>query len=134
VLQEFSESIGSCESQSHAASLVADYEAQMRLAKEDFARSMDFYIADQGFSLLTVGLPIALGVFEILGGRNPYTMLNIASSVCIGAIAAYWQYDKVDQVKRKESYASYLVEIDRRLKGDSRITHADRILEEFIND
>jgi hypothetical protein len=134
VLQEFSESIGTCKSQSHAASLVADYETQIKQAKKDFAGSMDFYDAEQGFSLLTVGLPIALGIFQVFGGKDPFNLLNIASSVFIGAIASYWQYSKVEQVMRKESYASYLVEIDRSLKGDSRVTRADRILEEFIND
>ncbi len=134
VLREFSESVITCESQSHAADLVADYEAQIRQAKSDFAKSMGFFDAEQGYSLLTVDLPLTLGVFASFGAKDPYGLLNISGSVCIGAIAAYWKYDRVKERKRKESYASYLVEIDRKVGSNSRANHANYILEEFIND
>jgi hypothetical protein len=95
---------------------------------------MGFYSEEQGNSLLTIGLPVALAVFSSFGAPDPFSLLNISKSVCIGAVAAYSDYKKVKKKERKESYASYLVEIDENLKGNSRALAANRILEEFIND
>jgi len=134
VLREFSDSVVACESPSHAAHLLAEYERQIRQAKKDFTQSMGFFDAEQGYALLSVGLPLALSVFGAFGAQDPYSLLNISGSVFIGAVAAYWKYDRAREKNRKESYASYLVEIDRRLGSESRVNAATHILDEFIND
>jgi hypothetical protein len=134
VLHRFSESVRNCASPSHAAELVTDYKRQIEQAKDEFKRSMGFYNEDQGNSLLTIGLPLALTVFSSFGGSDPYSLLNVSKSICIGAIAAFSDYKKIKKTERKESYASYLVEIDRELKGHSRAQAANRVFEEFMND
>lgn len=134
VLQKFSTSIGLCTSPSHAADLIADYETQMKQAKDEFKKSMGFYDEEQGHSLLTLGLPLAATVYGCFGGSDPFNLLRISSAICVGAIAAYADYNKVKNRKREQSYASYLVEIERDLKGESRAPIADRIFEEFVND
>ena len=134
VLWKFGESLSSCESPTQTRELVAEYEGQIRQAKEDFKKSMGFYNEQQGNSLLTIGLPVALAVFSGLGVSDPFNLLNISKSMCIGAVAAYSDYKKVKKKERKESYASYLVEIDESLGGSSRAPAAHRIFEEFMND
>jgi hypothetical protein len=133
-IQNFGASVSACESPSHARDIFEDCQAKLQRAKIDFQKSMGFYTEEQGNSLLTVGLPIGLAIYATLGGADPFTLLNISNSVCIGAVAAYSDFNRVKKQARKQSYASYLVEIDGELGGTGNAPHAHRILEEFIND
>jgi hypothetical protein len=131
-IHQFGDKVGACSSVSHIKELIADYEREITKAKDDFKRSIGFYNEGQGCSLLTVGLPVAFGLFSLFAD-DPFSTLKLSSSILVGAVAAFADYKKVQKVTRPESYTSYLVEIDRELaEGSAQTAHF--VFENFIND
>jgi hypothetical protein len=135
VLQSFSENLQTVSSVEHFRLVIHDYETQVYEAKADFRKSTGFLSEDKRFFLFTVGVPMTLSILSFCNMKgDPFNPTLLAPSVFIGAVAAYMHYNKRKKQVRKDSFASYLVDIDEKLISKKAIPLYHRSFEEFMND
>lgn len=134
-IYDFTEGLAECQSKEFAMTLIEDSKKEIEDSKRELKKSMDFLNSDGRTALFTMGIPVSLtafGAFAVSG--DPFSLYNIFSSVLIGAVAAYSDYSKVKKQQRANSYASYLIDMDKRLIGQRRYPNYTSIFNEFIND
>jgi hypothetical protein len=131
--------ISNCESKEHVRILIDDFVDDFENAKQEFKKSMAFFNEDARTSLMTTGIPVGLTAFGAFGlSADPFSLTNIFGSVFVGAVAAYNDYRKVKAQERTDSSASYLFDMETKLKPNDMDLGYNRIfsrnIEEFIND
>lgn len=134
-LYAFTEGLAECQSEEFARTLIEDYKAEIEESKRELKESIDFLKSAGLNALFTMGIPVSLTAFRaiaVLG--DPFSLHSISSSVIIGAVAAYSDYSKVKKQQRANSYASYLIDMDKRLIEQKKYPNYTSIFDEFIND
>jgi hypothetical protein len=133
-LETFITQLRSIQDKAHAQLVIEDFRNKLLSAKEELRKSQGFLSKDDIGSLLTVGVPTALGAYCVLpNAADPFQVTRIAGSVLIGAISAYANYRKVAREKRPIAPA-YLLALDTRFDNWARFPAFDRYFEEFLND
>lgn len=113
---------------------VNDFLAQVDYDKKELRKSMGFWKSGIPSSLFAVGVPTTLTALGALGlSGDAFTAKKIASSILIGAVASYTDYNKTVKHNRDSSYVSYLLQVDKLVRPDLPY-RLMRNLEEFIND
>lgn len=133
-IDQLCQSLSSIESLDQVNYEVNDFIEQVEIEKAELRKSMDFCKSDFKASTISVGVPTSLTALSLLGMQgDPFSILKIAQSIFIAAIASYADYSKTKKNGRDASYASYLIQTDNlaRAASPNRLT---RNLEEFIND
>jgi hypothetical protein len=133
-LETFIAQLRSIQDKAHAQIVIEDFRKKLLSTKEELRKSQGFLGKDDIGSLLTVGVPTALGAYSVLpNADDPFQVKRIAVSVLIGAITAYADYRKVAREKRPVAPA-YLLALDTRFDNWARFPAFDRHFEEFLND
>lgn len=94
---------------------------------------------DFGYALLTVGLPMAIGAFPLIGmATNQWSFQSIGSSALLGIVAALADTARSRRSSWTSKEASYWLSLQTNFKrGDdirTQLPHFHRKFEEFLND
>jgi hypothetical protein len=134
-LLRFSEQLHKCESVDHANTIFTDYKNDLMRAKGDLRASQGFLNKGAVGSLFAMGTPTSLTAFGAMAAvADPFSLTALSSSLLIGAIASYVDYNRTCSSASNPVGASYLISLDKRFSGTNRYPAFDRHLEEFIND
>jgi len=114
---------------------VDDFITELIKQKNALKESMDFRNKmNTRFSLFAVGAPMSLTALGALGlAGNPFQAVPLASSVCLGAIAGYANFQQTQYTTRDSSHLSYLIAMDQHLHPQLP-EQMMRSFEEFMND
>lgn len=134
-ISEFTQNLSKCESQEFVLELVEDYKAELEESKNALKANMSFINRDNLNALFTMGIPVSMTVFGALGLiNNPFSLENIFGSFILGAIAAYSNYSVASMIKRTNSYATYLINMENQLGTRGEIRRCAYAFNEFMND
>lgn len=135
-LLKFASELCECESRDHANTITNDFKRDLIVARDRLKASQGFLGEHDRGSLFTMGIPVALTAFGglISGGVDPFEIHTLASSLLIGAIAAYADFRKVLSTAKNPYGVAYLVSLEKQFVGTDRYPAFDRYLEEFVND
>lgn len=135
-LSKFSHELHKCESNDHAKIILNDYKQNLITAKNEMKAAQGFLNKDDVGSIFSVGVPTSLTAYGAIIGAtgNPFSIHTLASSLLIGAIAAYHDYKKTKPLEKNPYGAAYLISLDKRFSGTGTYPAFDRYLEEFVND
>jgi hypothetical protein len=83
-----------------------------------------------------MGVPTSLTAYGALvsASADPFALHTIASSLLIGAVAAYFDYRRTRSSPSNPYGAAYLICLEKEFAGTHTYPAFDRYLEEFVND
>lgn len=132
-LHSVTESLATCKSKERWEHIKATYLKSLDKKKQQLRQSMDFCNPIELCSLFAVGMPASLTTLHRFG-TDPYDLVDIGSSLLVGAVAAYASDKLVRIANRPPAMVSYLVDLDEKFAKEKRIPYFERSFEEFIND
>ena len=134
-LLHFSGELHRCDSNDHAEVIYTDYKNRLVSAKNELRKRQGFLNKDEIGSLLVMGTPTSLTSFGAIAAvADPFSLAAISSSMLIGAVASYVDYNKTKSTTKNPAGASYLISLDKRFSNATVSPAFDRHLDEFIND
>jgi hypothetical protein len=135
-LTRFSAELYACASTDHAKTIMEDFKRDLLAAKDRLRAAQGFLNKNDKGCFFSIGVPTSLGVYTgYLGaGRDPFDAFAIASSVAIGAIAAYYNYKQAAPPVQNPYGASYLISLEQQLSTGYQIPQFHRCMEQFLND
>lgn len=126
-LASLREELSRCHNKQHARYIVNDFIKRFERAKAEYKDSLGFFNKNDVFSILSVGLPVALGI--ISAGNDPYAPLRLGIGTLIGAVSSLAHKELI---LKEKTVASYLVSSERFVNTSSKVLN--RKFQEFIND
>ncbi len=135
-LLKFSHELHRCESPDHAFTIFNDYKRDLLAAKDQLKAAQGFLNKNDVGCLFSMGIPTTLTAYGAMvsGAADPYALHTLASSLLIGAMAAYQDYKRTQSSQSNPYGATYLISLEQQFAGTGRYPAFDRYLEEFIND
>lgn len=127
-LQKFTDGLRDCQSKDHAETVLNDYKHELLRAKDNLKRAQGFLGEHDRGSLLTMGAPVSLTTFGsiVAAGVDPFSLITLSSSLLIGALAAYIDFNKSKAASANPYGASYLVSLEREFAGTGNFPAFDK--------
>lgn len=117
---------------------VAKFEEDLRKAQASVWSALKNGAADLGYSMLSVGLPMAFTSFSVIGSADAWSVRAVGKSALLGIVATLADHARSRRVSWSSREASYWLSMQSAFTQDNRMRAPapsfHRQFEEFIND
>lgn len=140
-MSNFASSLSKCQNQETVSELIEDHLLEIENAKKDLKNSIRFIpnLKSCFYTCFMTGIPLAASALEYFtgGSQDIFNYYSIGGSLTVGAVAAYHDFSQAKTNKKQKTFASYLVDVDKKFAlNDERRTYLDlgQSFNEFVND
>jgi len=140
-VSNFTSSLSNCHNQETVSELIEDQLQEIENAKNDLKNSMSFVpnLKSCFYTCLMTGIPLAASALEYFtgGSQDPFNYYSIGASLTVGAVAAYNDFSQAKANRKENSFASYLVDVDKKFASPNKkgtYFNLGYSFNEFVND
>jgi hypothetical protein len=118
---------------------IVKFEEDLRRARTSLASALKKGVADLGYAILSVGLPMAFTAFSVFGvGADAWTTQAVGKSALLGIVAAIADHARGRRATWTSKEANYWLAMHSAFPSDDgirlEVPSFHRKFEEFIND